>query len=227
MLEKMIKFWKNSRTLKLIGKIENAYFRKKATNTDFTLLTPNCMAGLIYSRLNENFNSPTINTSIDTKDFIKFLNNLDYYLSQDVVPFKVDDATYPVGKICGENPQDDIRINFVHYDDFQQAREKWNQRKKRVNKDNMYVIMCDVDDIYQSDYNKVGFVSDEDLRIFENFKCNNKALLTRNTQRNQKYAYYIKPNYNRVYPLTYLNRDVLGLNGFEKHFDFVSFLNKK
>ena len=227
MMQKIIAWWKYSKILGLIIKIEDNYFKRKLKNTNFTLLTPNCMAGLIYHRLGERFNSPTIDTSIQTEDFIKFISNLDYYLNMDVEEIEVEDTDYPVGVIRGNGVLSDIRINFVHYDTFDNARKKWNDRKKRIVKDNMYVIICDIDDIYEADYNKVGYISDEDLKLFEAFNCNNKAMLTRNKERNQCYSHYIKPNYKRVFPLVYMNRDILGLNGFEKHFDFVSFLNKK
>lgn len=57
--------------------------------------------------------------------------------------------------------------------------------------------------------------------------CANLALLTSHKDRTQPYAHYIKPDYGRPYPLVYMNRDALGLNGFERHFDFVGFLNHR
>jgi uncharacterized protein (DUF1919 family) len=115
----------------------------------------------------------------------------------------------------------------VHYKTFEKAREKWNERKTRIIKDNLYVIVCDINDIYECDCDKAGYISDEDLKLFENFECNNKIMLTRDKNRKQSYAHYIEPLYNKPYPLTYMNRNIMGINGFEKHFDFVSFLNKK
>lgn len=79
MKQKIIDFWKNSAILSQITKAENRYFRRRCENTHYTILTPNCMAGLIYSRLGEPFYSPTINTSMQNEDFIKFLSDLDYY----------------------------------------------------------------------------------------------------------------------------------------------------
>lgn len=230
MLKKLIVWWKYSKILNIIIKIENSYFRKKLNNTDFTILTPNCMAGLIYHRLGERFNSPTIDTSINTGDFCAMLENLDYYFSKDIVEYNIKEnpSDFPIGIIEGNgNDIPDIKINFVHYDTFEQGQNKWNERKKRINRGNLYVIMCDVDNIHETDCEKAGYVNEEDLDKFEKFQCNNKALLTRNSDNSKEYAYYIKPNYKRAYPLSYMNRDIIGLNGFEKHFDFVSFLNKE
>lgn len=229
MLNKLINWWKYSNILRFISNIENYFFRKKLNNTNFTILTPNCMAGLIYHRLGERFNSPTIDLSLNTDDFCSFLENFEYYLSKDIIEYteKDDLIDVPIGIIKGVGKIPDIRINFVHYKTFEQGRKKWNERKKRINRENLYVIMCDIDNIYEQDCNKVGYICEKDLKKFENFKCNNKALLTRNPNNHKSYAYYIKPQYNKKYPLVYMNRDIIGLNEFEKKFDFVSFLNKK
>ena len=141
MKQKIIDFWKNSAILSQITKAENRYFRRRCENTHYTILTPNCMAGLIYSRLGEPFYSPTINTSMQNEDFIKFLSDLDYYLAQDVQEWVDDTVDYPVGIIRGRTPEDDVRVNFVHYPSFAAGREKWNTRKKRIDPNNLYVIV--------------------------------------------------------------------------------------
>lgn len=51
MKQKIIDFWKNSAILSQITKAENRYFRRRCENTHYTILTPNCMAGLIYSQI--------------------------------------------------------------------------------------------------------------------------------------------------------------------------------
>lgn len=230
MINKLRTFWKYSKTLELITKILDKRFRKKLNNTSFTILTPNCMAGLIYHRLGERFNSPTIDLNMSTTDFCFFLDNLEYYLAKDVTQYLEKDTriSAPIGIIEGDGASiPSIRINFIHYDSFETGRAKWNERKARIVRDNMYVIMCDIDDIYEEDYQKVGYAKKEDLEKFEKFNCNNKILLTSNKNCDKEYSLYLKPDYNRPHPLVYMNRDILGLNGFERCFDFVSFLNKK
>ena len=227
MLDRLIRIWKYSKLLEIIINVEDRHFRKKCTNSSFTLLTPNCMAGLIYHRLGEQFCSPTIDLNMQNSDFLKFVNNIDYYINQNLIEYKPSNEKYPIGILKGDTEENDIRINFIHYVSFEDAKEKWERRKKRIHKDNMYVIMCDIDDIYEEDYRKVGYLSDRDLREFEKIECNNKVILTRDKERREPYFKYIKPNYRRLFPLVYMNRDLIGLNGFEKYFDFVSFVNKK
>lgn len=227
MLAKIKKLYKNSGIFKKVDEAQNKYYQRNLTNHNFTLLTPNCMGGLIYHRLGERFNSPTIDISMQTHDFMVFINDLDYYLSKDIEETDNMGLPYPVGLISGDDEHEDVKVNFVHYENFDRARAKWNERKTRVNKDNLYVIVCDLDDTYEADPHKAGFITDDDLALFERFPCNNKIMLTRDSKRPQPYAHYIEPLYGKPYPLTYMNRDIMGLNGFEKHFDFVSFLNKR
>lgn len=89
-----------------------------------------------------------------TEDFIKFLTDLDYYLPQDLQEWVDDTVDYHAGIIRGRTPQDDVRVNFVHYSSFAAGREKWNTRKKRIDPNNLYVILCDIDDIYEKDYHR-------------------------------------------------------------------------
>lgn len=58
-------------------------------------------------------------------DFIKFVNDLDYYLS--FTPVVEMGEKYPIGTL------DDIKIFFMHYDSCEDALQKWEDRKKRVN----------------------------------------------------------------------------------------------
>ena len=55
--------------------------KRKVNISDVTLLSQNCVGGVIYHDVNQKFLSPTVNLYILPKDFIKFVNNLDYYLS--------------------------------------------------------------------------------------------------------------------------------------------------
>jgi len=36
---------------------------------------------------------------------------------------------------------DDVLIHFLHYKTFEEAQEKWNKRKQRINWDNLFVMM--------------------------------------------------------------------------------------
>lgn len=227
-MAKIKEIYKNSLILKAFDKKYNNAARKRLKNTNFTILCPNCIGGLIYHRLGEQFRSPTVNISMDTPDFANLLNHLDYYLSQDFIKIEPREDGVPRGKIQGNgNNINDIIINFVHFSTFESGREKWNERKTRINRDNLYVIMYDIGDLNTTDYHKAGYASEESIRAFNQFQCNNKVLFTRNPNCDNPYALYIQPDYNGPYPLVYLKKGIDGRDYYEKYFDFVEFINQQ
>ena len=116
--------------------VRNKIDRKRIKNKNYTILANTCIGGVIYHDLDHEFLSPTINLYITPSHFVKFLENLDYYLDKDIKPLNTK-LKYPVGKL------EDIIIYFKHYDTIEQAIEKWNIRKKRINKDNLFIMMTD------------------------------------------------------------------------------------
>lgn len=135
---------------KIIRELSFINKRRKLNNHTFTLLTNNCLGGVIYHDLHLKFNSPLINLWIYPKDFIKFCKNIDYYVTLKLEFVKMDNITYPVAKL------DDIYLYFQHYENEQDALLKWNERKKRIDKNNMYIILiekdgCTYDDLLEFD----------------------------------------------------------------------------
>lgn len=119
----------------------NSVNRRRLKAKNFTILAPTCIAGVIYHKLGLKFLTPTINLWLTEDDFFKFVSNLEYYVKKDVEFEKMhEELNYPIGVIRGERVEDDIRINFNHDKDFEKARKKWNIRKKRIVRDNIYII---------------------------------------------------------------------------------------
>ena len=120
---------------------KNAEYRRRLTNKDFTIISQNCLGGVIYSQLGMEFFSPTINMFIEDESFIKLAYNPKKYFSID--PVAITDkyvepldpsVSYPKIGI------DDIEICCLHYKDCVDAIDAWNRRRKRVNLDNVFVI---------------------------------------------------------------------------------------
>ncbi|MDO5558700.1 MAG: DUF1919 domain-containing protein [Oscillospiraceae bacterium] len=111
--------------------------RRKLTNSDFTILANTCIGGIIYHDMNMKFLSPTINLYIRPDDFVRFLENLDHYLKAEITQYDIPGLKYPVGKL------DDIIIFFKHYSSLEEAILKWNERKTRINYDNLFIMMTD------------------------------------------------------------------------------------
>lgn len=104
----------------------------------------NCIGGVVYHDCDQKFLSPTVNLCFSPSDFIKFVNNLNYYLS--VTPKVTMGQDYPIGTL------DDIKIFFVHYSSCEEALAKWEERKKRVNYDKIFVVMMERDGFSDIDF---------------------------------------------------------------------------
>ena len=218
MLNKIKSYWKNSFIFSIIVKRKNKNYRKKLKNHNFTILCSNCIGGVLYSRLGERFESPTINIRMSNKDFCNFIVYFDYYINQDIKNNGPDKDNNPTGIIMGDGKGiPDIVIFFVHYSSFEEGRNKWNERKKRIHRNNAYIMMYDCDG-----------VTYDDLKKIEAFKCNNKVIFTPNKNLDIDWSFYVNAEKNHGYlPEFYLMRNIIGDTPIERTFDFVSFFNKK
>ena len=111
-------------------------------NPGVSILSMNCTGGILYHDLGLQFRSPTVNLFMRADAFIKFCENLDYYLSIDQFVECVDsdiieDRSYPIVWLG------DILLFLVHYHSVQEAQIKWNARKKRIDKNNLVIINTD------------------------------------------------------------------------------------
>ena len=161
---------------RLIEKYKINRMRKVVDLSDVTLVSQNCIGGVMYHDCEAKFISPTVNLFIKPHEFMRFVRNLEFYL--DETPVVADGDKYPVGDLS-----DNIKINFMHYYSQKEALEKWEQRKQRVNKKKIFVICIERD----------GF--DEDA--FKAFKKlpYPKALFTRNVKwKNEKDCIFL-PQY--------------------------------
>ena len=139
----------------------NEYIKLK--NSDLTIFSRNCWAGLCYHRLGLEFLSPTINMFESENDFNKLMLNLDAYMSYPVEfagtkYSETQKREYPLGRL------NDILLNFNHYFSFDEAVSCWEKRKKRINKNNMLIVS--------------KATSEKTLYEFENIPCKNKLIFT-------------------------------------------------
>jgi len=152
--------------LRVVGNISSIERR------DFSIIASNCAGTLPYRFLNMPYTSPTINLFFFAPCYIKFVNNLEYYLSLPL-RFKVkssykrgefirtSNGNYPLGKL------DDIEIHFMHYANEVVANQKWHRRKQRINFDNLILAFTDKD-----------HCTPELLKEFDNLPYANKFVLT-------------------------------------------------
>ncbi len=134
--------------------------RKKLNNTTPTFLCPNCIGGILFHDLGLQFRSPTVNLMMYQPDFINFATNLDHYLSKELHFYQDPDYTCPCAKL------DDITIHFTHYPTADVAEKKWNDRKSRINPDNLFIFATERDGLTKEDIQRLGTISARGILVF-------------------------------------------------------------
>ncbi len=186
---------------------------KKLRNHSFSIISANCIGGVLYHDLREQFRSPTINLIIP--EFIKFVEKLDYYLDTEPIIGPNTDKGEPTIII------DEIVVVGVHYRTGEHLLLDWNRRRQRVNRQNIYVMANDhfvktEEDFELYDrlpYKKVCFVSNE--------RCNSQG---------KAYEWQVVcPEFKNMKTVgdVLRYRGVFGQRIFEKRFDCVRWLNEK
>lgn len=196
--------------------IRNTIDRKRLNNHNFTILSQNCIGGIMSHDLGERFNSPTINMFFSASDFLSFCKKIDWYLSKKI-KFLDDSAqsksTYPIGIL------DDIILNFVHYKSKNEAMEKWEERKRRINRENLFIVMTDRDGFQKKHINE-----------FDSLEFENKVLFSSSHLPGVRGAVHVSnsTHLGEVGDLAQINT-VTGLRGYQhsSEFDYVKWLNKK
>ncbi len=183
--------------------------RKSLHNMTPTILSNNCNGTFMYHDLHLKFNSPTINLFFSIQDFIRFVRNLDYYLGLELRQYVTDEYTYPVGRL-GE-----ITIHFMHYDNFGEAAVKWYERVKRIDKDNLYIVM-----------NEGRGCTYEDLVEFDALPFSHKVVFTHKEYGEIKSAYYITGFEDKESCDFLFEYRKSSIERYYEQFDYVSFLNQ-
>lgn len=183
--------------------------RKKLKNTTPTIISSNCNGEFLYYDMKLKFLSPTINLSFDMNDYVKMLENLRWYMEQPILPYNDDRFDFPTGKLG------DIEIRFNHYNSFDEAVKKWEERKKRINWDNLFILGIDGDNCTY-----------ESIKRFDQLPYENKVIFTHLPYPEFKSSYYI-PGFeqeNGVGVLLYF-KNTLFIRRYLDDFDYISFLN--
>lgn len=191
-------------------------FNKKINRIDNmpTLISSNCIGGVVYHNAGKQFTSPTINMYIKPKDFLLLVNSIEECMSYQ--------PRYNEGesKLCGfpvmsiECSSGIVNLYCLHYSSFEDACAIWEKRKNRINYQNILVIMTDRD----------GFTED-DLKSFENLKYP-KVLYTCKNYSGYNNIVFVKAfrKENQVGTMTDYC-DVFGNRYFEKYFDIYKYCN--
>lgn len=160
--------------------IRRAYNKKRIRSRNFTVISNNCWAGKLYQYLDMPYLSPTVGLYFFADDYIRFLKNLQYYMSLNLKFIGYKDSKH--SEVLIEHNQtekpigvlDDVEIIFLHYKTEEEAYEKWNRRKARINWDNLYIK-----------FSKMNHCTEEHMKQFSELPFEKKILL--GTRKNPKY----------------------------------------
>lgn len=208
---KVIQFFKNRFEVLICFAREKykAKKRRKLKSNNFSLIASNCNGGVILHDLNLKFNTPFINLSMPPRDFIKLAENFRHYMAFEVEEYNDDTVDFPVGLLGG------LRIDFMHYDTFDQAKSKWDERKRRINYDNLLFMLTEREGC-----------SIEDMIKFDNLPIKNKVIFTHKKYPFLKSSFYIRGfekqgeiRLSMHYPKSY------SIKRYVDQFDFVDWVN--
>jgi uncharacterized protein (DUF1919 family) len=191
----------------LRSKIFARYYRSKLRNKEFSIICNNCVAGLIYQKFGLPYLTPTVGLFFYSEDYIKFIGNFEHYIQQPLgfttfskhheSSLLLKRRNYPIGLLGN-----DVEIHFMHYKTPEEALEKWNRRKKRINFNALFFIYSDRDNFHEEflqTYGKLPFKhkiflsskprGNKDLVVF--VKDYEKETQVGESEHNGKYLKYI------------------------------------
>lgn len=171
--------------------------------------------GMVSHELGLRFNSPTVNLWFKPKEFVKFLEWMEYYLYDCELQINTkasEECGYPVGRL------DDVNVYFTHYESFEAAKIKWNERLKRLDMNNVYVVMMQKDGC-----------TEQDISAFDKLKFKHKVIFTAKDFPQYHAAYYIpksEENEETVKNLCSYQGKFTGKRWLDE-FDWILFLNER
>ena len=190
--------------------------RRKNKNKEISIITNNCVGGIIYSDLGLEFLSPTINLFFQLDDYFEFLNNLEDYLKCELIQKESSDVSYPIGILKNQNKE--VAVHFMHYKSFEEAKDKWCKRAKRVNFNNLYVIFEYTKD---TDYGDPYYIKFKELPFIR------KRMLAYAPTIQDKEVVHFPFYHDDYYPGKILQYPrSYSIRRYLDRFDYVSFFNK-
>lgn len=135
------------------------------------------------------------------------------FLNTKIVEIKQNTFPYPIGKSI-----DGVLIHFVHYKNFQEAINKWEERLNRIDPKNMAIML--------TNFNSRALNAESILQRFDTLPFKNKVVFVDKPFPQFKSSFYLK-GYNKVSKTKniYATQHLNGLRYIDQ-FDYVSFINQ-
>ena len=175
---------------KFFYEIRRFFVKKSIKNKDFSIISNNCWAGRVYQYLDMPYLSPTAGLYFFAPDYIKFVSDLKKYLDAPLRFINPEESKYydeikkrnqidkPIGIL------DDVEIVFLHYKTKEEAEEKWNRRKERVNYDNIIIK-----------FSRMDLCTEKEIEEFDKLPFENKFVLNNRLPLKYKSEIYWKEDW--------------------------------
>ena len=199
--------------------LRNNYYKhlrkKLKISASPSIIASDCLGGFISHNLGLQFCSPTVNLYFTKEDFIVFLENLQEFLSAELCEITDSTVSFPVGLLQwgGEC----VKIYFMHYSSFSEAKQKWDERKKRVDYANLVILWLIPSNL-----------TNEDVIRFEHLPYKRKFLITYENPSNSKNIIVNRVFHKKYFPgkiLTYPSK--FSIKKYMDEIDYVSILNSE
>lgn len=178
---------------KFFYEIRRFFVKKSIKNKNFSVISNNCWAGRVYQYLDMPYLSPTAGLYFFAPDYIKFVSDLRRYLSTELRFIEAENSKYYDELIRREQTDkpigilDDVEIVFLHYKTKEEAAEKWNRRKERVNFDNIIIK-----------FSRMNLCTDKEIEEFDSIPLKNKFVLNNRLPLKYKSEVYWKEQYSET-----------------------------
>ncbi len=107
-----------------------------------TIISDDCWSGYVYNRLKLPFSTPFINIYIENEEYMKLIQNIDYYLKSELTMVRegnLQEGIFPIAALGKGSNQ--VKMQLVHDATFAEGKENWDRRKERINLENIFVKM--------------------------------------------------------------------------------------
>ena len=193
--------------------------RRRLKNHNFSIISNNCVGGIMSHDLHERFNSPTVNLWFTSDDFFVFTRDLDYFLKADIIETFESGIGYPIGRIYYN--EGFITLYFTHYKCFSDAVEKWRERAERVDKNNLFIVF---------EYPAINDDFDEQEKVkkqFDSIPYKDKIMITKQSDISSENIVHMQLYDSSYYPGKILSRkNKVSVKRYLDDYDYISFLNK-
>ena len=114
-------------------------------NKDVTIFSNCCIGGTMYNDLGLKFMTPTINLFFRHHGFIDFVNHYEEYETGELIfeggyDINENGNHAPICELVKEGLPS-IEIHFLHYNSYDEAKKKWDERYKRINKNKIFLVI--------------------------------------------------------------------------------------